>query len=75
MAKLIEYITTSKMCNYKRPDKPIEEWIDTDFFYDSYYITINTPTQLQALLIMCNQNTFSMNYFKRLAKEFNSKFK
>ncbi len=74
MTKLVEYLATAKMCNYSRPNKPLEQWSDTEFFDDSFYITLNTPTQLQALMIMCNQNSFSMIYFKRTAKDYIARF-
>jgi hypothetical protein len=50
-------------------------WTDTDFFHDSFYITITNPTQTQALLIMCAGNSFVSAYFKRTAKDYIARFR
>lgn len=75
MTKLLEYIATAKMCRYVRPTEPYENWNEQDFMYDSFYITLSNPTQLQALLLMCNKNSFASTYFKKMAKEYITKFK
>lgn len=75
MTKLIEYIAMAKLCNYLQPTTPYDNWTESDFMYDSFYITLSNPTQLQALLIMCNKNSFASTYFKKMAKEYIAKFK
>lgn len=75
MTKLFEYIAAAKLCEYTRPDKAYDTWSDTDFFHDSFYITITNPTQTQALLIMCANNSFVSAYFKRMAKDYIMRFK
>jgi hypothetical protein len=74
MTKLIEYLEIAKKCNYIRPDKSFDQWTDVDYYFDSFYITLNTVTQSHALVIMCNQNTFTSTYFKRMAKEYIARF-
>ena len=74
MTKLMEYLVTAKTCEYIRPDKPFEEWTETDYYFDSFFITLNTPTQTRALIIMCNQNSFASTYFKRMAREYIARF-
>ena len=75
MTKLIEYIAMAKLCEYKKPQIEYNSWTECDFMYDSLYITLSNPTQLQALLIMCNKNSFASTYFKKMAKEYIAKFK
>lgn len=72
--KIIEYIAMAKMCSYVRPSKKIEEWTELDYHYDSLYITFTNPTQTQSLILVCSQNTFTNNYFKRLIKDYITKF-
>ena len=72
--KIVEFIAMAKMCSYVRPSKEFGEWNELDYHYDSLYITFTNPTQTQSLILICSQNTFTNNYFKRLIKDYITKF-